>query len=1000
MLPLFAPAGESEGDIADEPANRLGTRQYYRADSIAPSPELHFSIQSFIDALRAEEAASQQNQSQRQIAQQATQYNLDADNATLNRAFEALFADSINPAIFPIVPVVVEVPPPVIHPVEPGPEPDEPPSAPEAIADSTPAGSESSSQSSPTTALPTVSEPVVPAIPAPIEIPPPMIHPVEPGPEPDEPAVDGETASEVPAAPVVQPQVVEVPPAGEPVVEAPAQPVNEPVAEPVVTDEPPLEEPPQMIQPVIMDPDSEHNQPSPEPTVEQEPAPVEPAAEINEPEPVAAPERIIEAEPPVEPTTPVVPEPQPEPPTEPESEPAPEPVVEPVAEVEPETPISEAAPNITPPVVDPEPVVVPVVVPPAVVAPPMSTLSTPDQLSAIDVEELLERAARVTASDDAIIAIVDRNGRILGVHVEGGVITAIPDMATRVFAIDGAVAKARTAAFFSNNQAALTSRTVRFISQTTITQREVEANPNSTDESIRGPGFVAPIGVGGHFPPDVPYTPPVDLFAIEHTNRDSLVFASSDGVRQTVTVDAVGNPIAVSGDDLLLDARFGAEFAAGQEIAAPESYGLVSGLLTNAQSRGIATLPGGVPLYKVDPADGISKLVGGIGVFFPGEDGYATHEQGFVAGVGQTTQQRLNAPLVIEAEYTATVVAKNTATIAGLAPVAGVGLPALPGGGRIDLGGITLESFGPHPYKLDSFIALGQSLFTSGATTGSRAQVNPAGDTAIAGEAVPTGWLVNPTAGSNLTAGQVEDIIERGIAEAELVRAAIRLPLGTRTSMVLAVADTDGKVLGLYRMDDATVFSIDVAVAKARNVVYYADPSAVKDVDRVDANGDGTPDVDAGVAFTNRTFRYLAEPRFPTGSEFTVASPFSTLLTPGVNPQTAENMPGVIPDASDFTTVLGYDAFNPGTNFREDVASTGYQNGIVFFPGSTPLYNGTVLVGGFGVSGDGVDQDDVVTYFGAGEFLPGKDSPITRADEVFVRDVRLPYQKFLRNPHG
>jgi hypothetical protein len=57
-------------------------------------------------------------------------------------------------------------------------------------------------------------------------------------------------------------------------------------------------------------------------------------------------------------------------------------------------------------------------------------------------------------------------------------------------------------------------------------------------------------------------------------------------------------------------------------------------------------------------------------------------------------------------------------------------------------------------------------------------------------------------------------------------------------------------------------------------------------------------------------------------------------------------------------------------------------------------------VGGLGVSGDGVDQDDVVTFVAAGEFLPRVASPVTRADEVFLAGVRLPYQKFLRNPHG
>jgi hypothetical protein len=58
------------------------------------------------------------------------------------------------------------------------------------------------------------------------------------------------------------------------------------------------------------------------------------------------------------------------------------------------------------------------------------------------------------------------------------------------------------------------------------------------------------------------------------------------------------------------------------------------------------------------------------------------------------------------------------------------------------------------------------------------------------------------------------------------------------------------------------------------------------------------------------------------------------------------------------------------------------------------------LVGGFGVSGDGVDQDDVVTFGGAGEFLPRPDGEILRADEAFVRGIRLPYQKFSRNPHA
>jgi uncharacterized protein GlcG (DUF336 family) len=615
----------------------------------------------------------------------------------------------------------------------------------------------------------------------------------------------------------------------------------------------------------------------------------------------------------------------------------------------------------------------------------------PGQITEAEVEKLLARAAMATNRTDAIIAIVDRNGRILGVHVEGGV--SIADEETLVYAIDGAVAKARTAAFFSNDAAVLTSRTIRFISQSTITQREVQSNPNSTDPFVRGPGFVAPVGLGGHFPPQVTNTPHVDLFAIEHTNRDSLVHPGPDRIKQPVVLMPDGSVDSATGDDIHLASRFGADFVLGQEVDVPESYGFASDRFTSAQSRGIATLPGGVPLYKAEPAG--QRLVGGIGVFFPGSTGDASFEQGFIPGVNQSAADRTNAPLVKEAEFTAAIVALNTTFIGGMAPVPGFVLRPV----RIDLAGITLEGIGPHPMTAEQFLA---TPYPQGGLTGSLQRVTPTpGVLAIGGQDVPVGYLVFPKASSvpgGLTAAEVEAIIERGFAESNLVRAAIR-PLGSRTRMVLSVTDLDGTVLALFRMADATVFSIDVAVAKARNVVYYAGDQ-LKFVDQVNANDDAFADVGKGVAFTNRTFRYLAEPRFPSGIDGAPPGDFSTLLVNHVNRFTAENLNGV-PSIDDFNnSVLGFDAFNPGSNFHQDLSPDGFQNGVVFFPGSTPLYRGTQLVGGLGVSGDGVDQDDVVTFVAAGEFLPRLVSPVVRADEVFVDGVRLPYQKFPRNPHG
>src|SRR5262249_926975 len=148
--------------------------------------------------------------------------------------------------------------------------------------------------------------------------------------------------------------------------------------------------------------------------------------------------------------------------------------------------------------------------------------------------------------------------------------------------------------------------------------------------------------------------------------------------------------------------------------------------------------------------------------------------------------------------------------------------------------------------------------------------------------------------------------------------------------------------------------------------------------------------------------------------------------------------------ASRFQSLFGFDAFNPDTNFH-DFRTNGvfnpanpafFQNhlpnrtGGLFFPGSTPVYKdvtGTgipILVGGFGVSGDGVDQDDITTAAGVDGNLRLRVDPsgdptgvaiaqttpffgvpsYLRSDAFMFQGVRLPFQKFNRqqniNPFG
>jgi len=111
-------------------------------------------------------------------------------------------------------------------------------------------------------------------------------------------------------------------------------------------------------------------------------------------------------------------------------------------------------------------------------------------LSASQVNTVVQNAMQ-SVNSPMIVAVVDRPGNILAIARTPGVpstATATGNFGQTVSAEELAVGLARTAAFFSNDQAPLSSRTVRFIS-------------------------------GIHFPPGVANTANADLYGIENTNR-------------------------------------------------------------------------------------------------------------------------------------------------------------------------------------------------------------------------------------------------------------------------------------------------------------------------------------------------------------------------------------------------------------------------------------------------------------------------------------------------
>jgi uncharacterized protein GlcG (DUF336 family) len=473
--------------------------------------------------------------------------------------------------------------------------------------------------------------------------------------------------------------------------------------------------------------------------------------------------------------------------------------------------------------------------------------STCGGLDSTEVTGLLNNAVAAVDFPTLAVAVVDRPGNVIGLWLKGS-----PTLAQQ----DQAVGLARTGAFFSNDQAPLSSRTVRFVS-------------------------------GLHFPPGIARTPNAALYGIENTNRGcdlNVTFNSGKSLPRATSLN--GNPC-----NTLNPSGCGTGPMTGKVVdltGAPKD--------TNAG----AVNPGGLPVFRG------STLVGGIGV----------------AGVP--------AGQLAAAEFAA-----FSAFSGGLTPFPN----PLPDPGVVFINGIRLPLVSQTRRPAGVSPGFANGVFT----------VAPAG-----GQCAPDGYLVGPMAGSHLSLAEVTQLVQQTVDAAGRTRAVIRLPIGQRTRMAIAVGDVDGKVLALYRMPDSTVFSVDVAVAKARNVAWFSGPGA----------GD-VPQVPPGTAITNRTISFGAQPLYPAGIDGSGPGPFFNLFQ--------------------------LDTLHPCTQGGAGLN----RNGIVFFPGSLPLYKGSLLAGGLGVSGDGVEQDDYVTYLGAQGFLPPSN---LQADNFFVGGVRLPFLKFPRNP--
>ena len=591
------------------------------------------------------------------------------------------------------------------------------------------------------------------------------------------------------------------------------------------------------------------------------------------------------------------------------------------------------------------------------------TAPAQEALTVGDVQKVLAQAAAQASADSspATVAVVDRVGNVLAVMR----MTGAPTLAHIPEASDGskqdvqgldvpaeaaAIAKAITGAYLSSGGNAFSSRTASMIVQQ-------------------------------HFPP------------------------------APTTVGLESGPL------------FGVQFS--QLPCSDLSTRLSEGLIGPKRSPlGLAADPGGFPLYK----NGV--VVGGIGImsdglysFDPNVDDIDNDDDEYIALAGTTG---FSAPAAITADNIQAVVQLrySDATAANLkkTPGAARSFATLNGsvGSLVSVNGYytapTVLAGSAYGTEASGIRAATAAERTSGAVID-----NPDAFVLSDGAGAVRYPIRAGTDGSEvtspLTAAEVKATLEEAFKIMSRARAQIRKPLDSRAQVSISVVDTQGSILGFARSPDAPIFGTDVSLQKARTAAFFSNSRAAADL-----AGNASPDVQSFVpavrtflgnptaltgatAFANRSIGNLARPFYPDGETgqpngplsrpFDQWSPFSTGLQSALILNNLAQHLGFVLGAS-ATDTRQRCTFGPDVTGK---AQNRLQNGIQIFPGAVPIYRGATLVGAIGISGDGIDQDDMISFMGlynAGlrTTTIGHAGAAIRADQVVVTigaGVRLRY---------
>jgi len=627
---------------------------------------------------------------------------------------------------------------------------------------------------------------------------------------------------------------------------------------------------------------------------------------------------------------------------------------------------------------------------------------TPTRLQTGDVERIIAQAvgeARARNAD-ATIAVVDRVGNVLGLFRMNGAdgtvtITSTPNSTPGV---DGgledvdiipatlaAISKAVTGAYLSSEGNAFTTRTASQIIQ-------------------------------AHFNPGEDFQPGGPLFGVQFSQLPCSDLAARYSGTPGATPGPHRAPLGLSADPGGLPLYKNGTVVGGIGVIADGIYGLSP-----------KELDGGGRLGALDEA---IALAGGFGFLAPADRraNRITVEGKLLRFTGQDTGDLESDP------DTATPFASIDGGVAG---------------NLVDDGANAAY------YEASGGVLAGTAFSQPG--SGIRASTNPAfaGQDAFVLVDGANNPRFPPSAGTDganaLTTNEVETLLSEALAVANRARGQIRRPQGSAARVTISVVDTNGEVLGVVRGRDAPVFGTDVSLQKARTAAFVSGADAASELRnvpdaeyldgglsslRTESIGQYVTDVrdflgepnalTGGTAFADRSGGNLSRPFFPDGIDGNPAGPLSK---PGGDEPPTEWSPfsvglqldlvynalirhvGFVAGVSgadvprNCTGVRGLTNMSGAGPLTQGNAIDTARNGIQIFPGSVPIYRGDTLVGGIGVSGDGIEQDDLISFLGvhnAGDELGTiNNAPqAMRADRITVPgfDVNLRYVQCPQKP--